>query len=146
MTKKRTGDPWMSAADYGRRMPTFTVDLIVSNIAWSLRFYTEVLGAEVVYSDEDFAALRLASLDFILHADHTYDHHPMQAKLAPQGRRGAGAMLRLSGVDPDTVQQRAETFGAEVVQPVSDRGHAWRDVMVADPDGYVWAVGVKLPG
>ena len=54
-------------------------------------------------------------------------------------------MLRLLGVDPDAVERRAQAFGAAIVQPVGDRGHGWRDVMVADPDGYVWAVGIKLP-
>lgn len=145
MTKKRTNDPWMSGADYGRRMPPFTVNLIVADLARSLRFYTDVLGAQIEYQDEDFAALRLAGLDFMLHADHTYDHHALYGTLATAGKRGAGAELRLLGVDPEGVQQRAQAFGVEVVQPVGDRGHGWRDVTVADPDGYVWAVGVVLP-
>jgi len=145
MTKKRTGDPWMSAAEYGRGMPAFTVNLIVADVARSLRFYAEVLGAETLYSDEDFAALRLAGLDFMLHADHTYDHHPLYGRLSEGRTRGAGAELRLLGIDPDRVQKRALSFGAEVLQPAGDRGHAWRDVIVADPDGYTWAVGVLLP-
>jgi catechol 2,3-dioxygenase-like lactoylglutathione lyase family enzyme len=145
MTKKRTTDPWMTGAEYGRRMPAFTVNLIVADLARSLRFYTEVLGAQVEFHDEDFAALRLAGLDFMLHADHTYDQHALSKRLPSAGKRGAGAELRLMGVDPDAVQQRAEAFGAEVLQPVGDRGHGWRDVIVADPDGYIWAVGVTLP-
>ena len=135
MTKRRTGDPWMSGAAYGRAMPTFTVNLIVADIGRSLRFYTDVLGAETHYADEDFAALRLAGLEFILHADHTYDGHPLYARLGESGRRGAGAELRLVGVDPDEVEQRARSSGADVVQEAGDRGHAWRDDMVADPDG-----------
>jgi catechol 2,3-dioxygenase-like lactoylglutathione lyase family enzyme len=145
MTKKRTGEPWMSGADYGRRMPSFTVNLIVADIARSLRFYSDVLGAEIEYQDPDFAALHLAGLDFMLHADHTYDEHALYSRLPPAGKRGAGAELRLKGIDPDAVQQRAEAFGAEVLQPVGDRGLARRDIIVADPDGYIWAVGVTLP-
>jgi len=30
------------------------------------------------------------------------------------------------------------------VQVVGDRGHGWRDVIVAGPDGYTWAVGLPL--
>jgi catechol 2,3-dioxygenase-like lactoylglutathione lyase family enzyme len=145
MTKKRTKEPWMSGAEYGRRMPPFTVDLIVADVARSVRFYTDVLCAETEYADEDFAALRLAGLDFILHADHAYDHHSLYENLAPSGKRGSGAMLRLLGVDPDDVERRARSAGAEIVQPVGDRGHGWRDVIVADPDGYAWAVGILLP-
>jgi catechol 2,3-dioxygenase-like lactoylglutathione lyase family enzyme len=135
----------MPGGEYGRNMPAFTVNLIVADVARSLRFYTDVLVAETLYSDEDFAALRLAGLDFMLHADHTYDHHALYGRLSGAGPRGAGAELRLLGIDPDAVQQRAEAFGAEVLQPAGDRGHGWRDVIVADPDGYAWAVGVLLP-
>jgi catechol 2,3-dioxygenase-like lactoylglutathione lyase family enzyme len=136
----------MPADAYGRAMPRFTVNLIVASIERSLRFYREVLGADVHYADEDFAALRLTGLEFMLHADHAYDAHALYDRLpAPPGRRGAGAELRLLGIDPDEVQRNADAHGAEVVQPVGDRGHGWRDVMVADPDGYVWAVGKVIP-
>ena len=56
--------------------------------------------------------------------------------------RGLGAELRLLGLDPEAVEQRARRSGAKVVKPVTERGHGWREVMVEDPDGYVWAVGV----
>jgi len=46
------------------------------------------------------------------------------------------------GVDPDAVQARAEAAGATIVQPVANFPHGWRDIIVADPDGYTWAVGV----
>jgi uncharacterized glyoxalase superfamily protein PhnB len=144
MTKKRTGDPWRTGADYGRDLPAFSVNLIVRDIERSLPFYTEVLGATVHYSDPDFAALNLAGVEFMLHADHTYDGHALYARTAGLAVRGAGAELRVLGVDPDAVQQRAMARGAEVVQPAGDRGHGWRDVIVTDPDGYIWAVGVRL--
>jgi len=31
------------------------------------------------------------------------------------------------------------------LQPATDFPHGWRDVMVEDPDGYVWAAGVAIP-
>src|SRR2546425_7602257 len=73
MTKKRTGDTWMPADEYGRRLPRFTVNLLVRDLARFLAFYKEVLGARERYSDADFAALELNGLEFMLHADHTYD-------------------------------------------------------------------------
>ena len=144
MTKKRTGEAWMPADEYGRKMPRFTVNLLVRDMARSVAFYKRVLGATVQYSDPDFAALELAGLEFMLHADHTYDHHPLHARLT-QGERGSGAELRLLGVDPDQVETRAKSHGATIVQPAKDLPHGWRDVMVCDPDGYIWAVGVVLP-
>jgi catechol 2,3-dioxygenase-like lactoylglutathione lyase family enzyme len=142
MTKKHSGQSWMPADDYGRTLPVFTVNLIVSDIARSTEFYTKVLGAKVVYSDCDFAALRLKELEFMLHADHAYDHHPWYPELTSGRRRGLGAELRLFHTDPDEFEQRAREFGATILQTAQEKPHGWRDVIVADPDGYAWAVGV----
>ena len=99
---------------------------------------------QVRYADEDFAALSLAGIEFMLHADHTYDHHPHSARLVQPGLRGSGAELRVLGIDPDAVEARARKHAATVLQPAADFPHGWRDVMVVDPDGYIWAVGVPL--
>ncbi len=141
MAKKRQGEPWMSAEEYGRQFPPFTVNLIVRDVARSVAFYRDVLEADVRYSDPDFAALKLAEVDVMLHADHTYEDHPWYGRLASDEGRGLGAELRLFGVDPDRVEARAKSTGSTVVQPAADKAHGWREVMVADPDGYVWAVG-----
>ncbi len=145
MTKKRIGEPWMPAHEYGRSLPRFTVNLLVRDVARSVEFYTGVLGATVRYSDPDFAALELAGNQFMLHADHTYDQHSLASRLAASALRGTGAELRVFGVNPDEVEARAKAKGAPLLQPAADKAHGWRDVMVADPDGYVWAVGVPLP-
>ena len=142
MTMRRTGDAWMSADEYGRALPNFSVNLLVREVSRSVCFYEQVLGATVRYSDADFAALALNEVNFMLHADHTYDHHPLHTRLQGPGKRGTGAELRLMGIDPDTLQQRAEAAGAIILQPVADFPHGWRDIILEDPDGYIWAVGV----
>ncbi len=145
MTKKRTGEAWRPADEYGRSLPRFSVNLLVRDVARSLPFYTEVLGAKAHYADADFAALNLAGVEFMLHADHAYDHHALFGRLADPGLRGTGAELRVLGVDPDAVEARARAAGTTIVQPATDFPHGWRDVMVVDPDGYIWAVGMPLP-
>lgn len=140
--KKRIGDPWMSGADYGRSLPAFMVNLLVRDIPRSVDFYVAVLEATVLYSDPDFAALRAGEADLMLHADHTYDGHPWYERLISSERRGLGAELRLFGIDPDAVERRAQASGATVVVPSATKGHGWREVVVEDPDGYLWAVGV----
>jgi uncharacterized glyoxalase superfamily protein PhnB len=142
MTMKRSGAGWMPAEEYGRSLPKFSVNLLVRDVQRSLAFYREVLGAAVLYGDVDFAALRLQGVEFMLHADHTYDRHPLYARLRGTEHRGTGAELRVMGIDPDAVQERAEAAGATIIQRAADFPHGWRDVMVADPDGYIWAVGV----
>jgi uncharacterized glyoxalase superfamily protein PhnB len=144
MTMTRTGESWIPADEYGRALPKFSVNLLVRDVTRSVSFYKQVLGATVRYSDADFAALVLNGVDFMLHADHTYDHHPLFSRLQSSGKRGSGAELRVIGIDPDLLQKRAEAAGAIILQPVSDFPHGWRDVILEDPDGYIWAVGMPL--
>ncbi len=140
--KKRTGDPWIPAVDYGRLLPPFMANLLVRDVARSLEFYLGVLGAQAHYADPDFAAVRLGGAELMLHADHTYEGHPWEQRLAQNEGRGLGAELRLLGVDPDAVEKRAREGGWAIIQPATTKAHGWREVMVEDPDGYVWAVGV----
>src|SRR5271165_388902 len=146
MTKTRTSDAFMHADEYGRSLPKFSVNLLVRDLAKSLPFYRDVLGATVRYADNDFAALALLGADFMLHSDHAYDHHPLYAPLAAARERGVGAELRFLGIDPDKVEERAHQAGAPVVQPAKDFAHGWREVTLLDPDGYIWTVGLPIPG
>jgi uncharacterized glyoxalase superfamily protein PhnB len=139
--KKRTGEPWIPAPEYGRALPALSLNLIVRDVARSVSFYRSVLEAEVRYEDPDFAALRVEGVDFMLHADHAYEANPWASVLASDALRGLGAEIRLLGLDPAEVERRASDGGYRVVRGVTTRGHGWQEVMVADPDGYVWAVG-----
>jgi uncharacterized glyoxalase superfamily protein PhnB len=145
MTKQRTGDAFMPADEYGRNLPKFSVNLLVRNIENSLPFYRDILGATVRYADPDFAALSLMGIDFMLHADHAYDHHPLYPLLIAAHERGVGAELRFLGIDPDQVQQRAQEAGVLIIQPTKDFAHGWREVTLQDPDGYIWTVGLPIP-
>jgi hypothetical protein len=78
--KLRTGDPWMPAPQYSGALRGLTLNCLVRDIARSLPFHREVLGAQVIYSDPDFAVLRYDEVEWLLHADHTYLDHPLHAK------------------------------------------------------------------
>jgi len=144
MTQKRSGEAWMPADDYGRSLPRFSINLLVRSVVKSIPFYRDVLGAKIRHADDDFAALELNGTDFMLHADHAYDHHPLHSRLGHAGPRGTGAELRVLGIDPDTVETRARAAGAKIIQPAKDFPHGWRDVTLEDPDGYIWAVGIPI--
>jgi uncharacterized glyoxalase superfamily protein PhnB len=140
--KQRTGDPWMPAAPYGRELPTFTVNLLVRDVPRAASVYTKIFAATVHYADPDFAAINVGGVEMMLHADHTYDKHPWHAPLTRGERRGLGAELRVLGIDPDAVERRARDNGASLIQPATTKAHGWREVMVEDVDGYLWAVGL----
>ena len=134
----------MPSTEYAKLLTGLTVNLLVSDIAASLPFYTEVLGLKALYSDPDFAALEGGpGVRMMLHADHTLDHRPEEtARLAAAGRRGAGAEIRILGLDPDAVEASARRLGYTVNVPAQTFPHGWRECRLEDGNGYMFAVGI----
>lgn len=143
--KLRTGDPWMPAAQYGGSLRGLTLNLLVGDIARALPFHREVLGAEVVYSDPDFAVLRHGDAEWMLHADHAYQDHPLHERLSKDLPRGVGAELRLHGRNPDEAEAAAHKHGFTVLASAKDKPHGLREVFLVDPDGYVWVADLPWP-
>lgn len=144
--KKRTGDPWMPAAEYGRTLTGLSVNLLVQDLEKALLFQQQVLGATVVYSDPDFAVLQGYGGEWMLHADHTYETHPMATAAAEANRRGAGIELRLHGCDPDKAEEAARALGFTILAPASSRPHGMREAFLVDGDGYIWVADVPVGG
>ena len=142
--KKRTGDPWMPAPAYSAMLSGISLNLLVRDLAGAVSFARDVLAAEVVYEDPDFAVLRNLAGEWLLHADHTYDNHPLNALLQEGGRRGVGAELRMHGIDPDEAEAAARRIGATVLSPATDKGHGLREVYILDSEGYLWVPDVLL--
>lgn len=140
--KKRSGDPWMPAPEYGRVLTGLTINLLVRDIAESLIFQREVLNADVVYSDPDFAVLRAYGAEWMLHADHTYQDHPMTGVIDGLQTRGAGVELRLHGCDPDRAEAAARRLDFIVLDGATDKPHGLREAYLVDGDGYMWVVDV----
>ena len=143
--KLRQGDPWMPGFRYGALLPPLSLNLLVTDVERSVQFYQAVFAAEVHYYDIDFGAMRVGPAEVMLHADHTHEGHPWSATLAAGTPRGLGLQLRLLGLDPDETEEKARAYGAAVVAAAADKGHGWREMLVRDPDGYEWAVGVLIP-
>jgi uncharacterized glyoxalase superfamily protein PhnB len=80
----------------------------------------------------------------MLHADHTFDGHPVLQLTGDGAVRGAGIELRLYNVDPDAAEQRARERGADVLAPASDKPHGLRECVLADADGYVWVPSITV--
>lgn len=143
--KKRASDrePWMSPPDYGRSIrPGIGFNLLVREIARSVKFAEGVLGATAAYADEDFAVLRLNGSEWMLHADHTYSDNPLSGVVGGIEARGAGVELRVYGCDPDQAEAQARAKGFTVLAGTIDKPHGLRECMLVDDDGYVWVPGV----
>ncbi len=144
MTKKRSGDAWMPAPQYARTLDGLTLNLLVRDIAVALPFHRQVLGAKLIYSDPDIAVFRHQDAEWMLHADHTYDVHPIHAALEKAASRGLGAELRLHGRDPDEAERRARRLGFDVIEASADKAHGLREAFLRDADGYVWVPDVPV--
>jgi catechol 2,3-dioxygenase-like lactoylglutathione lyase family enzyme len=142
--KLRTGDPWMPAPEYSRSLRGLSVNIMVRDMERALAFQRGVLGAEIVYSDPDFAVVRGYGGEWTIHADHTFERHPLAATLAAPTPRGLGVEFRVHGCDPDRAAEAATRLGYEVVAGVADKGHGLREVYLRDADGYVWVADVPV--
>src|SRR5258708_37281547 len=142
--KLRTDDPWMPGYRYGALLPALSLNLIVANVKRLFAFYRAVMNANIHFYDVDFGAVRVGPAEVMLHADHTHEDHPWHAALASGSARGLGAQIRLLGLDPDQVEERARSAGATIIESATDKGHGWRETLVRDPDGYEWAIGVVI--
>lgn len=138
MTSKRTGTPWMSADDYGKSLTGLGVNLLVTSVDESVRFASKVLGAEIVYADIDFAVMSASGTQWMLHADHTYDDHPMAGVVADVPARGCGLEIRLHHCDPDKACAKAREHGFIVLADAMDKPHGVREAFIVAPDGYIW--------
>ena len=144
MAKKRTDDPWMPAPKYGASLTGLGINLLVADVSAAVSFATDVFGAETVYADPDFAVLKLGEMEWMVHADHTYDKHPLVGFVANVEGRGAGAEFRLHGIDPDKAEANARTQGYTVLAGALDKPHGLREAYILDPDGYCWVPDVPL--
>lgn len=136
--KLRTGEPWMSGKQYGQSLRGLTLNILVQEIDAALVFQREVLKVNIIYSDPDFAVCSGSSSEWMLHADHTFENHPMGHTVAAAQPRGAGVEFRLHGCDPDQAEAAARRLGFEVLSPATDKGHGLREAYIRDHDGYIW--------
>ena len=134
----------MPAPRYAASLRGLTLNLVVREVDAALRFQRDVLGATVIYADPDFAVLERNGDQWILHADHAYDQHPLHPEITRARVRGVGCEIRLHLHDPDLTEARARQLGYQVVQPSADKGHGLRECFIRDADGYVWVVDRPL--
>jgi len=142
--KLATTAPWMPAPDYGKSLKGLGINLLVREIEPAVDFARDVLAAEVIHADPDFAVLRRGEAEWMLHADHTYKDHPLYGSLDGELARGIGAELRLHGRDPDEAEAQARLRGHTVLAGARDKPHGLREAYIVDPDGYLWVPDVPL--
>ena len=137
-------DDFMPAADYGRSLAGFGVNLLVRDVGRAVAFLTEILGVTAVHATRDFAVMAHGGQQWMLHGDHTYHSHPLLALTGDGALRGIGVELRLYGIDPDAAEAKARAAGYEVLQSARDKPHGLRECYLLDRDGYLWVPGIAI--
>ena len=110
------------------------INLLVPEIAPMEAFCRDVLGADIVYADEDFAAVTLLGSVFMLHADHSYSDNPMSGVIEGVEQRGTGIEIRIYGLDPDVVEARAREQGHHVLAGSLDKPHGLQRMPYRRPE------------
>lgn len=134
------------AQTFGQSLTGITVNLLCRDVLREVAFLTQVLGLGAHRVSRDFAIISHGSAVLQLHADGTFAHHPLFTLLPEAGPRGAGAELRLHGIDPDTAGARAKAFpDAVLLAAAADKpGHGLREAVLLCPEGYAWVPSVSL--
>ena len=137
-------DSFPGAADYGRALSGFGVNLLVSDVNQTLNFLKEVLGLTPVHQSDGFAVLRYRGHEWMLHEDGTYHSNPLLSLTGDGVIRGAGVELRLYDIDPDQAEERAHGSGYTVLQGATNKPHGLRECYIVDRDGYVWVPSIGI--
>jgi uncharacterized glyoxalase superfamily protein PhnB len=128
----------MSGADYGCSLNGLGFNLIVNDLEKAIHFAKHVLGAEVFFRTDVFAAMKLSGQDFMFHINDSYRGNELHATLISDAPRGVGIELRCYHLDPDAAEERARQAGYTVMAGALDKPHGLRECMIVDEDGFVW--------
>ena len=142
--KLRKIDPWKPASNYSKELSGLTVNLLVNDVYKATEFIKNVIEADVIYQDIDFAAIEGFGSKWCFHADHTYEKHPLTDFISIKNKRGKGIELRLIGCNPDRAEMKAIKHGFKVICKSQNKTHGLRECYIIDDTGYCWVPCEKI--
>jgi len=123
---------------------TLSVMLIVADAAAAVDWYTEALGAELMWDLGGVAALHLHGAPFLLH-----EAVPgKEQETSPTAAALTTTRIEVFVNAPESLVARAARSGASDVEPVIDHEAPWgthRQGGFTDPFGHRWSVGDRSP-
>lgn len=124
--------------------PTLSVMLIVSDADAAVSWYTEALGAGLLWDLRGVAGLHLDGAPFFVHeAVPGKNQEP-----CPTDVNMTTTRIEVFTDAPDELLERAARAGATDVEPATDHEAPWgkhRQGGFTDPFGHRWAVGDRTP-
>jgi len=134
------------AAAFGQALTGITLNLLCRDVPREVAFLTQVMGLRAHRVSRDFAIVSHGAAVLQLHSDGSFAAHPLYGLLPEAGPRGAGAEIRLHGIDPDGAAARAEAFAeATLLSGATDKsGHGLREAVILCPEGYAFVPSVAI--
>ncbi|MET7243865.1 VOC family protein [Methylobacterium sp. EM32] len=130
---------------------TLVPELVVTDLAASLRFWVDLIGFRIAYDrpENNFAYLDLDGSQVMLDQYNPSDRRWRTGPMERPFGRGINFQIEVAAVEP--VLDRLEAAGWPLFMAVED---AWyragtievgqRQFLVQDPDGYLLRLGAKL--
>jgi catechol 2,3-dioxygenase-like lactoylglutathione lyase family enzyme len=114
--------------------------IVSDDVERSTRFYTEVLGGELVMEGEPTIVALANSWIIINVGGPPTDDKPTVTLVAPSEPDRVSSFLNIRVADIHATYERWSTGGAEFLTPPTDRGREFR-CYIRDPDGHLIEVG-----
>src|SRR6266496_6623259 len=124
---------------------TSWVELCVSDLEQSLRWFEHVLGFRVIaLKTNEFAELSCGETSILLAPDDAPYWASERPQLLPPGQRGSGVEIILLVESVDAVYRQAQQARADIVRPLADFPWHLRQFWVRHPDGYLIRPAQKI--
>ena len=114
--------------------------IVSDDVERSRRFYTEVLGGEMVMEGEPTIVALAKSWIIINRGGPPTDDKPTVTLVTPSDPDRVSSFLNIRVADIHAVYERWSAHGAEFLTPPTDRGRELR-CYVRDPDGHLIEIG-----
>jgi catechol 2,3-dioxygenase-like lactoylglutathione lyase family enzyme len=114
--------------------------IVSDDVERSRRFYSEVLGGEVVMEGEPTIVALANGWIIINVGGPPTDDKPMVTLVTPSEPDRVSSFLNIRVADIHAVYERWSAHGAEFLTPPTDRGRELR-CYIRDPDGHLIEVG-----
>src|SRR5215831_5581725 len=114
--------------------------LTLRDAAKAIQFYKDALGATETFRFE--AGGRVAHAEIAIGNSKVMlaDEWPEGGRFSAETLGNSPVGLVVEVADVDAAVEHAEAAGMKVARPVTDQFYGHRDVLLADPFGYVWNV------